>query len=72
MARRKAVFGGKKEKASINCTCKERLSSNVSKDCDCAVIVEGTPGKVTAGGIVGGDSVVIQLEVPFLQHFVRK
>jgi len=80
MAKRKAVFGGEREKAQINCTCEERISSNISTDCvcsvivekTCSVIVEKTPGKVTPQGIVGGESVVIQFEVPVLQHLVKK
>lgn len=72
MAKRKAVFGGEREKAQINCTCEERISSNISTDCVCSVIVEKTPGKVTPQGIVGGESVVIQFEVPVLQHLVKK
>lgn len=70
--KKKAVFSGKKEIAQINCTCKERVGQNLSRDCDCSVIVEKKKGKVTPKGIVGGESVVVQLDVPFLQHFVEK
>jgi len=69
--KKKVGFPGRKEKAQINCTCDEK-EGPIIKNCDCSVIVETKKGRVTKTGIVGGAITVVQLDVPFLQVFLRR
>jgi len=69
--KKKVGFPGRKEKAQINCDC-ESKEGPIVKNCDCSVIVETKKGKLTKRGIVGGAITVVQLDVPFLQVFLRR
>jgi len=64
-------FPGQKEKAQINCDCIEK-EGPILKDCQCSVIVESKKGKLTKRGIIGGEMTVVQLDVPFLQVFLKR
>ena len=69
--KKRAVFGGFKEVATINCTC-ESKDGPFLNNCDCNIISEIKPGKKTPRGIIGGESQIIQLDVPTLQVFLIK